>query len=104
MFIKSRRLLNFNHKMIGGRKTRKHKRSKKSSQKAGKLDGTKKIMEIDGAKLGWSPSVITKNLNKLLINAHKKGIKKIIIIHWGERNDIYSVEKEIKKRKLKIRN
>ena len=44
MFIKSRRLLKLNHKMIGGRKTRKPRRSKKSSQKAGKLDGTKKSL------------------------------------------------------------
>ena len=52
------------------------------------------------SKLGWRDAVRKKNLNKLLIKAHKLGMKKVIIDNWPDKDDVYVVQKEIRKRKL----
>ena len=60
------------------------------------------VMKVDDSKLGWSEKVRTQNLNKLLVKASKQGVKTLIIEDWHEGNENYNVNKEIKKRKLKI--
>jgi hypothetical protein len=52
---------------------------------------------IVAKNLGWSFKVRSKNFNKLLIKSHKKGIKKIIVDNYPDMDDVYIVDKEIKK-------
>tara|TARA_B110001469_G_C9608523_1_gene302621 strand:- start:331 stop:606 length:276 start_codon:yes stop_codon:yes gene_type:complete len=70
--------------------------------KRGKRNKIKKLKSnnknsIVAKNLGWSFKVRSKNFNKLLIKSHKKGIKKIIVDNYPDMDDVYIVEKEIKK-------
>jgi len=70
--------------------------------KRGKRNKIKKLKSnnknsIVAKNLGWSFKVRSKNFNKLLIKSHKKGIKKIIVDNYPDMDDVYIVDKEIKK-------
>jgi hypothetical protein len=77
-------------------KRRKQTRSKRRRLKGGK----QKTMKVDGDALGWRPRVRENNINKLLLKSHKNGMTKLIITNFGEKNDVYIVNNEMKKRKL----
>jgi len=69
---------------------------RRKSNKVKKSVKSKNSNSIVAKNLGWSFKVRSKNFNKLLVKAHKKGIKKIIVDNYPDGNDVYIVEKEIK--------
>ena len=77
-------------------KRRKQTRSKRRRLKGGK----QKTMKVDGDALGWRPRVRENNINKLLLKSHKNGMTKLVITNFGEKDDVYIVNNEMKKRKL----
>jgi len=91
------------NKSIKKKSIKKKSIKKKSIQKKSvKKKSTKKktTLTVCSDKLGWRPYVRTQNLNKLLIKAHKMGMKKVIVDNWPDKDDVYVVQKEILKRKL----
>ena len=77
---------------VGGKRTRhKIKRMK---------GGKKKTMKVSSEKLGWRPRVRENNINKLLLKSRKNGKTKLIIDNYPDKDDVYIVNSEIKKRTL----
>ena len=87
-------------KSIKKKTVKKKSIKKKSITKKKKSTKKKTTLTVCSDKLGWRPYVRTQNLNKLLIKAHKMGMKKVIVDNWPDKDDVYVVQKEILKRKL----
>ena len=83
------------------RRRRSKAEQKKRTQKLVRKENKTKTMTISDNKLGWRKEVHTKNLNKFLLQAYKRGIDTLIVNNYPEKNDIFNVSKEVKKRKLK---
>lgn len=75
------------------------KRRKQTRRKHMK-GGKPKTMKVGGDALGWRPRVRENNINKLLLKSHKNGMTKLVITNFGEKDDVYIVNNEMKKRKL----
>ena len=86
----------------GGKRTKrkKNRRTNPLRTKSRKTNSPKKTMKVDGDALGWRPRVRENNINKLLLKSHKNGMTKLVITNFGEKDDVYIVNNEMKKRKL----
>jgi hypothetical protein len=87
--------------------TRKKRQSLRRSKKGGtkrktvKRDNKNTVMTIKDHEIkGWRDSIRELNFNKLLLKAHRKGIRTIIVQDDEYADKKYNVLNQIKKRKL----
>ena len=76
-------------------------RIKKQTLKRKKQENKTKVMVIKDHEIkGWRDVIRTKNFNKILIKAHRRGIKTIIVKDDEYADKKYNVPNQMKKRKL----
>ena len=74
---------------------------KKQTLKRKKQEDKPKVMVIKDHEIkGWRDAIKKKNFNKILVKAHRRGIKTIIVKDDEYADKKYNVTNEIKKRKL----
>lgn len=74
---------------------------KKETLKRKKQEDKTKVMIIKDYEIkGWRDTVKKKNFNKILVKAHRRGIKTLIVKDYDYADKKYNVSNEIKKRKL----
>ena len=74
---------------------------KKQTLKRKKQEDKPKVMVIKDHEIkGWRDAIKKKNFNKILVKAHRRGIKTVIVKDDEYADKKYNVPNEIKKRKL----
>ena len=74
---------------------------KKQTLKRKKQEDKSKVMVIKDHEIkGWRDAIKKKNFNKILVKAHRRGIKTIIVKDDEYADKKYNVPNEMKKRKL----
>ena len=74
---------------------------KKQTLKRKKQEDKPKVMVIKDHEIkGWRDAIKKKNFNKILVKAHRRGIKTIIVKDDEYADKKYNVPNEMKKRKL----
>ena len=74
---------------------------KKQTLKRKKQEDKPKVMVIKDHEIkGWRDAIKKKNFNKILVKAHRRGIKTVIVKDDEYADKKYNVSNEIKKRKL----
>ena len=83
--------------------TRRRKAKSRIKRKTVKQDNKNTVMTIKYHDIkGWRNATREANFNKLLLKAHRKGIKTIIVKDDEYADKKYNVLNQIKKRKLEL--
>ena len=81
--------------------TRRRKMKRNVKRKTTKRSNKNTVMIIKDHEIkGWRNTTKQENFNKLLLKAHRKGIKTIIVKDDEYADKKYNVSNQIKKRKL----